>query len=268
VSVPWKLIAALTLATLAAIRQAQPAAADGFDGEAAGDTIGAEVSTGREGAGGGSGGSGGPACTYDEAAGLVDEVVKQIDGVWYVMYWRMCGSAMTAVWIPELDGEDLAELAIDEVRRKLPVPATRLAPAPEQLVTQLSTWIWTDPAIWQPVTATAALPTLSATVTARPMVLRFDPGDGRHGTGAITCLGPGQPWLPEFGDDRVSPCSYTYRHSSDLSATGTWTTSTTIDWAVTYQVSDGSSGDLAALTTRSTLPVTVGELQALLTGRG
>ena len=234
-----------------------------------GGTIGARVSTGREGSGGGSGGSGGPACTYDEAAGLVDEVVKQIDGVWYVLYWRICGSTMTAVWIPELDGEDLAELAIDEVRRKLPAPATRLAPSPGAA---------RDAAEHVDLDRSRHLAARHGDRRAPDAVghrhrsphgapLRAGRRWARHGRHRL-CRARASPGSPEYGDDRSSPCSYTYRHSSDLSATGTWTTSTTIEWAVTYQVSDGSSGDLGPLTTRSTLPVTVGELQAVLTGPG
>jgi hypothetical protein len=243
------------------------AGADSTETVAKDGTIGATVSTGASSGSGGSGGSG-PTCTYDEAAGTVDEVVKQIDGTYYVLHWRTCGSAMTGVWIPELDGTDLAELAVDEVRRRLPAPVTRLAPAPDRLVTQLDTWIWTDPSTWQPVTATAALPTLSATVTARPVRLRFDPGDGAHGTGQVICTGPGQPWRPEHGDTATSPCSYTYRHSSDLSTSGRWSTATSIEWQVTYRVSDGGSGSLGPLTTQSSLTVTVNELQALVASHG
>jgi hypothetical protein len=60
---------------------------------------------------------------------------------------------------------------------------------------------------------------------------------------------------------------YTYRHASSLSPTGTWNATTTVDWTVGYTVSDGTTGTLGTLTTRSSEAITVGEIQALVTER-
>ncbi len=211
--------------------------------------------------------SSGVTCEFYVPAGTPDEVYRVIDGVDYILHFRECSNGTLAIiWVPQLDARDLADLARDEVRRQLPLPKIGLAPPAGQVVVQVGTWLWADPTVWQPVTATASIPGLTATVTAVPTKLRFDPGDGGLGTGALTCDGPGQVWRPEFGDDRPSTCMYTYRHSSSLSPTGTWTAATSIEWAVTYTVSDGTTGNLGTLTTRSTQPITVGEIQALVTG--
>jgi hypothetical protein len=258
-------LTALAAAAALVLAPVPVASAGTAGGESSDGTIGAIVTSGHGGSGGG-GGAG--SCTYDEAAGEVDAVTRLRDGVWYILYFRTCGDDLLPIWVPQLDGEALAELAIDEVRRRLPAPQPRLAPPAGRLVTQLSTWIWTEPSTWQPVSATAWLPDISATVTARPLRLGFDPGDGHLGGGAISCDGPGRAWRPADGDEATSACSYTYRHASSLGRGGAWTTTMAIDWAVTFTATDGSGGALASLRTSTTQPVTVREIQALVTGRG
>jgi hypothetical protein len=248
-------------------------ALEGFEGTRQQEDDGASieavvVSDGSGGSGGGGSGSG-VTCTYEVPHGDPVQLYRTIDGVPYELNFRHCSDGtLTVLWIPQVSGTDLAAIARDEVRRRLPLPRLRSAPQPERGVVQVGTWIWVEPEIWRPVTATATIPGLSATVTATPRRLGFDPGDGHHGTGAITCDGPGKPWLPAYGDELASNCMYTYRHASSLSPTGTWTATTSIEWDVAFAATDGSTDDLGRLTTRADQPMSVGEIQGLISADG
>jgi hypothetical protein len=191
--------------------------------------------------------------------------VKVIGGKQYVLYSRVCGSAVQYAWVPLVrDPADLAKMAYDQVVKKLPKPKATFAPPAANGVVQVGAWFWTDPSTWKPVTATASIPGLSATVTAVPATLTMDPGDGKYGTGPVTCTGPGKVWTPADGDDGVSPCQYTYRHSSSLSRTGTWKATLSIGWKVSFNASTGQSRPLDSLTTSRSYDLQVGEIQALV----
>src|SRR5204862_477365 len=91
-----------------------------------------------------------------------------------------------------------------------------LSAAPASAIVNLGMWLWTDPAQFTAHSITAWLPTLNGiawtTTTATPTRLVFDSGE--PGSTPMVCQGPGQRWDPSFGDDAVSACMYTYRHSS------------------------------------------------------
>lgn len=257
-----------TLGCLLALAPATPALASTiYGGEASGSSIGVWVSSGGSSSGRGGSSHREPAvtCHYVTKPGAPDAITWTFEGTTYYLNFRICtdGTA-TPVWIPQLSARDLAGLARDDVRRQLPNPSIGLAPAAERGVVHLGTWVWTTTP-WRPVTATATIPGLAATVTATPTRLRFDPGDGSKGTGPLTCTGPGQPWQPVDGDDTPSACMYTYGHASSLHPTGRWPATLSIDWAVSYAATDGTSGGLGTITTATAQPVTVGEIQALVT---
>jgi hypothetical protein len=195
--------------------------------------------------------------------------LRMIDGKPHHLYMRECpaGSGNRQyTWVPLVrDPVDLATLAFDEVKRRLPAPTPGFAPPSTDAVVQVGTWFWTAPGTWSPVSATAYVPGLSATVTATPTRLRFSPGDGSFGTGDVVCNGPGQAWTTADGDDAVSPCQYTYRHSSALASSGRWAASLAIDWAVRFTSSAGASRSLGSLTTTRQVPMRVGEIQAIVT---
>jgi hypothetical protein len=198
-------------------------------------------------------------------------VYQVIDGVVHHLFIRNCPDGAGVVrpevaWVPQVSVAELRAQAYDSVTRQLPAPQASFAPPAGKAVAQVGTWFWVGAAQWQPVTATAAVPGLSATVTAVPVALRLDPGDGPHGTGPVSCGGPGQVWTAADGDDAVSACQYTYRHSSALSPTGTWRASVSIDWQVTFTASDGSASDLGRLVTSTPYELRVGELQAVVVG--
>jgi len=207
------------------------------------------------------------AATADFAEG--GTTFRVINGINYELYLRSCPADGTGTtqyaWVPlARSGRDVATLALDLVKRRLPAPVARFAPAPDRNVTQVGTWFWTEPQSWRPVSATASVPGLSATVTATPTRLRFSPGDGTYGTGDVSCTGPGTPFKAEYGDDMASACMYTYHHSSSLSATGTWAAALSIDWTVTFSATDGSRGNLGQLTTTTRRSIRVEEIEAVL----
>jgi hypothetical protein len=202
---------------------------------------------------------------FGSSSGLGGGGLSVINGKQYVLYSRVCGSKVQYAWVPLVrDPAELARLAYDEMVRKLPKPKVTFAPPATDGVVQVGTWFWTDPATWRPVTATASIPGLSATVTATPTTLAFDLGDGKYGTGKVTCTGPGQAWTPADGDEAVSPCQYTYRHSSSMSRTGAWKATVSIGWTVAFRASNGASRALDALTTSRSYNLQVGEIQALV----
>jgi hypothetical protein len=135
----------------------------------------------------------------------------------------------------------------------LPSPAVRRSPS-ETLRYQglpytyvnLWTWFWTDPQTFRSLSKTVTAGTLSATVTARPTSLVFDPGDGNL---AVTCDGPGRAWQPSDGNGPpASGCAYRY---AQVSSEGPVTASVSILWQVTWMANNGMSGALPVLMTQA-----------------
>lgn len=117
----------------------------------------------------------------------------------------------------------------------------------------LWTFFWTSPNTWRTLTATASAAGLSATVTAKPVELDFDPGNGAP---AVSCSGPGRPWVPSDGNGAPSDGACAYRYSKVSS--GPITSSQTIVWKITWKGTGGSSGEIPSMSTS-----TSGQLQVL-----
>jgi hypothetical protein len=158
---------------------------------------------------------------------------------------------------------ELAQLA--KASFQLPQPSGHRSPGESQLVdgwpfswVNLWTFYWTDAATWRPLTATAEAGGLSATVTATPMSLSFDPGDGGE---TATCAGPGRPWVE--ADSNNTPtggaCGYRYTHAS----AGPIMATTTITWEISWSGSDGTGGRLASLSTASSGQLRVLQIQTV-----
>jgi hypothetical protein len=160
-----------------------------------------------------------------------------------------------------------AELVALEAAQQVPLvaPHPRTSPPDADLLVGLPTWLWIDPAAWQPFTATAAVPGVSVTVTATPTRVVWDMGDDEQ----VTCSGPGTPWDPAGGDDQRTDCSYTYRWVSAHRPDGVYHASATVQWAVTWGASTGETGTLADASRTTALDLTVTERQAVVSyGRG
>jgi len=91
---------------------------------------------------------------------------------------------------------------------------------------QLWTWVWAEG--WQPLARTVELRGVSATVTATPTSLVFDPGDG---SAPVTCSGQGRPWTAADGNSPPTDggCGYMYR---SVTPAGPLTATTSIEWSV------------------------------------
>jgi hypothetical protein len=186
------------------------------------------------------------------------------EGGWYE---RTChgdkANAASVLWVagapPVYSPEVLARLA--RARLNLPHVVVELNPAGDQL-TNLPAWLSLDRSSWSAQSATASVPGVSVTATARPVQAVWSMGDG----GRVVCAGPGTPWIGGTDPAAASPdCGYVYRHSSASATGGVFTVSVTVSWQVTW-AGAGYSGTIAGLTTTGTVQVRVQESQAIITG--
>ena len=121
----------------------------------------------------------------------------------------------------------------------------------------LWTWFWTAPQTFTVQSKTVSAGAISATATARPVALVFDPGTG---AASVNCPGPGRPWREADGDSAPSAggCGFVYRHvSNGVSAT------VAIQWTVTWTGSNGTSGQLPPLVTSATSTFAVQQVQVV-----
>ena len=157
-------------------------------------------------------------------------------------------------------GVAATERALDEARRRLdlPLPQPALNPPTAQLV-GVATWLWVD-GPWGPVSATAAVGAVTATVTATPVEVVWDMGDGT----TTTCDAgtPYDPTRPPAGQH--SGCTHVFTRTSAGRPGGTYAVTATVTYEVTWSATTGGSGALGTLTRSTTIPVRVTEAQALI----
>ena len=112
----------------------------------------------------------------------------------------------------------------------------------------LWTYFWTDPDTWKPMTATASAAGFTATVTAVPVSLIFNPGDGSDDQ---SCGGPGQPWTTS--DANAAPsggaCGYQYSRVTGPGYEHPITSTQTITWKITWTGTGNSAGEIPGLST-------------------
>lgn len=158
---------------------------------------------------------------------------------------------------PRVTGADVARQAFASFKLAAPVPKT--AP-PGELVVQFPTWLWVQ--AWQAQSATASVPGLSATVTAAPTKVVWTMGDG----GSVTCLGPGTPYDPNVpAEQQSTDCSYIYHESSAGQPGQVYRGSVTVSYGASWTATDGTGGNLGALTATAPFTARVAEIQAINT---
>jgi hypothetical protein len=126
----------------------------------------------------------------------------------------------------------------------------------------LWTFWWTSPSTWKTLTATASAAGFAATVTAEPIALVYDPGDG---SAAVSCSGPGRPWTNADGNSAPSDgaCGYQY---TKVTGSGSPITSTeSIVWKITWTGTGGSAGELPQLATSTSGQLNVMQIQTVVT---
>lgn len=155
---------------------------------------------------------------------------------------------------PAMSGLGLAQSAMSSLTLGFPDPRTNPGIEHRQLP-GIETWLWIDDADWQPVSATASVPGLSATVTATPLRVIWDMGDGSI---PVVCEGPGTPYDPDVPPaDQASDCTHRYQRR------GSYTASATVTWVLRWSATDGDGGILDPVGRTTTFTMTVAERQAV-----
>jgi hypothetical protein len=185
-----------------------------------------------------------------------------IDGVEYLGPWVRWFATNPAATAPVVTPAQLAQDAF----ASLTMPAPRLYRSPSEANrdagqpytwVNIWTWFWTSPATWQPLSKTASLGGVWATVTVKPTSMTFNPGNGE---GAVTCTGPGRAWTQ--GDGGAAPaaggCGFRYRKASS-----SVTSTLTMHWAASWVGSGGAAGNLAANDTQATSTFKVEQMQVV-----
>jgi hypothetical protein len=175
---------------------------------------------------------------------LDDEV-----GEWLAEVWPQAPTQPTPGQVGQTAEADL----------NLAAPTVSTAPSGGKAIVNLESWLWIDPADWQPITATAAVDGITAIATATPVSVVWDMGDGNQ----VTCDGPGVAYNTSIPDaDESTYCGYTYQETSADGPNQQFTITTAIGYDVTWtSVGVAGGGDLGdILGASTTTAVTVDEI--------
>ncbi len=131
-----------------------------------------------------------------------------------------------------------------------------------QLV-NLATFLWLPAEQWQPASASASAGAVTSTVTATPMRVIWDMGQGD----SVVCDGPGVPYRPDLSDeDQPSDCHFTYRASSAGQPGQAFEVTATVEWETTWTVTGApGGGNLGTVSRSSSTSVQVAEIQTINT---
>lgn len=195
------------------------------------------------------------------------------------LYTRVCGGAVQGyAWLgpaaaagaPVLPTPgELAQQAYSQLRLPVPTPEhspdLRLADGRAAVLVGEQTWLWTDGSRFRPQSRRLQVGPVWALVTATPVGLSFDPGDGAS---SVSCAGAGTAFVPGRDAARAaSPtCGYQYQRSSADEPGGVVTAEFGISWRVSWTGSTGTAaadGQLPDMTSRTTTVLAVAEAQAL-----
>lgn len=249
---------------LIGLAPASPAAADV---RAHGTVI--SVSTGTSGGGGG----GRAAPVYDDCHD-VDLLVHLLLPVLAVfdagaadvaseapMAWRECRRIADGVrvgWIVGLPGGATTPTGVEVAgagQAELRLPLPRVLTSPPRTGTQLTgvpVWFWMPrPA---PVSVTASVPGLSATLTATPRTSRYELSDGT----VLRCADFGTPFRRDLpAEAQRSTC----RHPFD--ARGPAEVIASVDWSLAWTATDGTRGTLPPVARTERFTLDLEEAQAV-----
>lgn len=126
----------------------------------------------------------------------------------------------------------------------------------------LSTFFWTDQATWAPLTARADAGDNWAEVTATPVLLTYTPGDGSP---AVSCSGPGRPWVEADGNGEPTggACGYRYTKVTGPGYDNPLTSTQTITWRLSWVGSGNTSGTLTQRATSTDGVLNVLQIQTV-----
>lgn len=154
---------------------------------------------------------------------------------------------------------DLAVRAVEQLDLRGPAIGT----APPSTATGLvgvPVWLWTavSPSTWGPTSATASVPGLSVTATAKATRMVWDMGDGS----TVTCTSPGTPYDRSYGGVTSPTCGHVYARSSAGQPDEAYPVTATTTWEVSW--SGGGASGVITVTRSSSTSLRVGELQVLV----
>jgi len=167
---------------------------------------------------------------------------------------------------PGFGGLPTPEELAAQAAERLPIRGPVIGIAPDDNagsagLVGLPVWLWTavTPATWGPASATAAVPGLSVTATAKAEKITWSMGDGN----SVTCRNPGTEYKATFGRAESPTCGYHrgYQLPSSTQSNGRYTVTGTTTWQVTW-IGGGQSGDLT-VTRTSTTTIAIEELQVV-----
>jgi hypothetical protein len=187
---------------------------------------------------------------------------------WMFVYCGDSGQPGGWLWVPAAAAVVFAsptQLARQAYARLTPPAAVpdynprRRAGSPDGTVVGFTTWLWLDGQSLSAKSVTASAGPNRATVTARPSLVSFDPGDG---SAAVVCAGGGKAW-DSAEPNAVSNCVHRYLKASEAASGGVFVLTARVTWTATWVGSGGTGGVLPALTVAAATPVRVDELQAV-----
>ncbi len=176
------------------------------------------------------------------------------------IYFRLCGSTYQYVYVGPHSPTDVARVAYQKVASLVPRPEVTFSPPVDKMIVNFETWLGITPS--DPISATATIPGLSATVTAQATDIEWATGSQVEGdTTTITC----QPW--GSSESAQNGCAWTPAYPSVEKVTGTsdqrYHGTVTIIWQVSWQASNGAGGSLADLRTTTAVAMGVQEIQTI-----
>lgn len=175
--------------------------------------------------------------------------------IWdYLIVWFASSPPGTPVTPAEL-----AQRAVD--RMTLLGPDIRTTPQAGAMgLVGLPVWLWTPAGAtrWGPNSATATVPGLSVTATARATKIVWQMGDGT----TVVCHGPGTAYSPTSARTTSPDCGHVYLRSSARRPGHVYTVTATTTWSIRW-AGGGQAGALTRTRT-STAQLRVGELQVLV----
>jgi hypothetical protein len=195
-----------------------------------------------------------------EQASTVEATRVSADGTTQTLYARDCTGVLQYLWVGPITAADVATLARDTVRAQLPTPQPDFAPPADSMFVNYDTWFAVTET--DPVTATATVPGLSVTATATPTSITLDTGTHIDGdTTTIECDLWGSTNRPANG------CVWTPAHPSVEQVTGTndyrYHATVTLTWNVTWQATNGQTGNLGTTSTSTPVLIAVREIQTI-----
>ena len=177
------------------------------------------------------------------------------------VYFRVCDSKTHQfVYVGPTSPADLARFAYDQVSALVPRPVVAFSPPIDKMIVNFETWLGVTPQ--QSVSATAAIPGLTATVTAQPTSIEWTTGTQVSGdTNLVTC----QPWGST--NSAAGGCAWTPKYPSVPEVTGAadlrYHGNVAVVWHVSWQASNGAGGALGDLRTTTPVAMTVQEIQTI-----